>query len=896
MNDLSLKRASQGLACALIFSTASASLAASPLLDPVRARLDAAEARLDRATDPLERAQLMLTTGEHDEAALRVPELSAADLDGKLLAARILFATADYEKLRPLIEELARSAPGNPDARALQYRWWITVDDLAAVDRALKERTANNDLTAADRIAAGRLAGLLLDHAASAARYREALAAARTAADSANAYQGLGKAAYELRDFDVSLAHFENALSRSQPDAELLELLAETLIRLGRTDEAIEACELAVAIGPYHERAHYMLGNGYARKNYTQLFAAYPAAFADRAGAKALRQADAFLAAGKPDNARRGYETLRVAHPAWADVLVRLGSLDFSQGKLDEARARFVEALAACPEYGRAHNGMAKTVEAERLAIEVHRPLYEANLAATPMPDVPGIETFVVNWRSLSPRHRKRVALSVVPWKSYIPVLVESGSTYYIKPLYEILSETPGQELLRDQRISYDSRLWDDVRGCGGYNTVTGVEDVERTILDRYNTVLHELTHQVHGVLTAAHKREIQELYRRTKERDETTHDAFLSRYAGGSVWEYFAEGANALESSRRDDYDTRDIVLERLEPRDPALLGLVQALMGATDLDSCYAVGYANRGDDELTRGRADQAIASYRLALKRTPGEESATASLIYALDVSGGPGDALALAEEAAPASPASAAVALRHASALWHAGRGLDAAIAALGAARPQVRGDERYLIDLELGRLHWVHGDAVESRDAYASVLEYQRDNPEGLWGMAAALALNADWTNAWARYEEAVRLRTGVVELRTDFARDLLRAGETARAREQVDAALLLDVEDPGVWALLGWVQLAEGDAPAAAASAARAMELGPWRDLARIVAARAQETMGKAAQAAELLVPLRARIAAGAAPEFVYRPKWGRYDEVHTLPALERAMLTEEK
>ncbi len=746
MNVSWMRRAAQALACVSILVTASVSFAASPLLEPVRVRLSAAEARLHDARDPLERAQLLLVAGRHDEAARMAPELATAGPEGKLLAARILFATADYEALRPLVEELARSAPDSPEARAIEYRWWITVDDLAAVDRAIGERARNDDLTVADRIAAGRLAGLLLDHAAATARYQEALDAARTAADSAAAYQGLGKAAYELRDFDASFAYFENALARSEPDADLLELLAETLIRLGRTDEAIEACELAIEVGPYHERAHYMLGNGYARRNYTQLFAAYPAAFADAAGTKALRQADALLAAGKADKARKAYGALRAAHPAWADVLVRLGSLDFSEGKLDEARARFGEALAACPEYGRAHNGMAKALEAERLAIEVHRPLYEANLAATPMPDVPGIETFVVNWRSLSPRHQKRVALSIAPWKTYIPVLVESGSTYYIKPLYELLSETPGQELLRDQRINYDSRLWDDVRGCGGYNTVTGVEDVERTILDRYNTVLHELTHQVHGVLTAAHKREIQELYRRTKERDETTHDAFLSRYAGGSVWEYFAEGANALESPRRDAYDTRDIVLERLETRDPALLGLVQALMSASDLDSCYAVGYTNRGDDELTRGHADQAIASYRLALTRTPAEESATASLIYALDVAGGPGDALVLAEQSAPASPASAALALRHASALWHAGRGLDAAIAALGEARPQVRADERYLVDLELGRLHWIRGDAVESRDAYAAVLEYQRDNPEGLWGMAAALALDHDWT------------------------------------------------------------------------------------------------------------------------------------------------------
>jgi len=62
-------------------------------------------------------------------------------------------------------------------------------------------------------------------------------------------------------------------------------------------------------------------------------------------------------------------------------------------------------------------------------------------------------------------------------------------------------------------------------------------------------------------VLTTDQSREIQELYRKAKERDDVTRDSFLSRYAGGSVFEYFAEGANALESPRRDGYDPREVV-----------------------------------------------------------------------------------------------------------------------------------------------------------------------------------------------------------------------------------------------------------------------------------------------------------------------------------------------
>ncbi|MDV6321546.1 hypothetical protein, partial [Chromohalobacter sp. HP20-39] len=79
-----------------------------------------------------------------------------------------------------------------------------------------------------------------------------------------------------------------------------------------------------------------------------------------------------------------------------------------------------------------------------------------------------------------------------------------------------------------------------------------------------------------HGVMTADQARRIEALYQRAKARDAKAADkanaGFLSRYAGGSVWEYFAEGANAEASPRRDAYDGREIVRERLIAIDPAL------------------------------------------------------------------------------------------------------------------------------------------------------------------------------------------------------------------------------------------------------------------------------------------------------------------------------------
>jgi len=480
----------------------------------------------------------------------------------------------------------------------------------------------------------------------------------------------------------------------------------------------------------------------------------------------------------------------------------------------------------------------------------------------------------------------------VAPWKQFVPVLIEGGSSYYIKPLYMLLSETPGLETLRDTRIEYDSRLWDDVRGAGGFNTVTGIEDVERTIFDRYNTVLHELTHQVHGVLTADQSREIQEHYRRAKQRDDSTKNGYLSRYAGGSVYEYFAEGANALESPKRDAYDPREIVRERLDTIDPDLRTLVERTLGITDVSPSYPVAYTNAGDDRVDRGQVDLALAFFDKALARNPQEETALGSLVRARTFKGDRPGALEAASRALGAHPTSGAIVSTAASARWYGGMGMDSAIVLLERARSSVRREDTYRVDLALGGYYWTKGDARHATQALDSVLAYQSDNPDALWGKASALALSREWTPAFQFYDRAVRMRTGIAALRCDYARDLLRAGRLQEARTQLDEAGLLDPELPTAEALRGWWWLDSGRADSAKVHAQRALDWGAWCDLARIVLGRAESRLGNAAAAKTAWAPVRERIAQQAPPEYVYRKALSEWVSVHELPAVERELL----
>ncbi|MCC6652786.1 MAG: hypothetical protein IT348_16660 [Candidatus Eisenbacteria bacterium] len=755
-------------------------------------------------------------------------------------------------------------------------------------------------------MSAARLAYDQLKYTAADSLYGRVLAA--TPGDAARAWGSVANARrsaaltgralvqQKLRQWDASLATLRDALA-ADANADVLMALTETLIRLGRTDDAIAAAEWAVKLSPYKESAHYLLGNGYARRNYTQLAAAYPAAFANAAGRKALAAADALLAAGDRASARDAYAAVIAAHPGWVDARARLASLDFEDGAFAAARDGCFAALKSCPEYGRAHAILAKALEAQRFEVDVHRPGYEQRFEAAATPPVPGIEKFVANWKALSPRHQKRVALSVAPWATYIPVLVEGGATYYIKPMWMMLSEVPNLETLRDTRIDYDSRLWDDVRGCGGYHTVTGIEDVERTIFDRYNTVLHELTHQVHGVLPADDMRRIQEHYRQAKERDDVTRDGFLSRYAGGSVWEYFAEGANALASPMRDAYDPRDVVLERLDRIDPALHALVEGYQKRRDVSACYPVAYSSGGDDLVSRGKVAPALPLYRKALALEPTNETALLALSNALMLGGQAVAAESVAVIAVRAHPASGSANVTLAEATWRAGRGLRGARIGLSAARAQVRAEDRYRVDAQIGRLALVQGDAPAALAAFDSVLAYQSDSPEGLPGRASALALlaasgGASWDSAFAQYDQAVRMRTGIVSLRCAYALDLMLAGRVRAAREQLDAARLLDEQHPDAEALRAWADLADGRTAGARARAKQALAWGDWSDLALIVSAGVEPKAGNERAAAAVWARLDERIAAGPVPGYVFRPGLSVWESVRALPAAERAVM----
>ncbi len=449
---------------------------------PVGLRVDVQAVRdslVKTALTPAAQVDVALRLGVFRESDLSFQTLLQIDRPTAWQArARDAFLNYRFRDARVALDSLMRY-PATDASRALYYRWELMRENLGELDRLTNEALARNPEDLPALLARGELLLRMLRFAEAEAYFTRAYNFAPDDMWRAQARVGTGRALHRQDKYQQAFDTLKTLITPGTLHDSVLVNMGLSLVALGRVGEAIDLFEEATAWNPNNELAHYYLGNGYARLDYTQLLKKYPGALATGAAQADLEKATDALRRGDPVAAREIATQTASRFPRIVEPPVLIGSIAWTEGKFDEAADDFRAALRILPAYGRAQSGLAKSLEGLRLAQNAHRAGDSAAFAQKSLPDLPRIDEFVLNWKSLSPRHQKQVALAIAPWKAYLPVLIECGNRFYIKPLYEKLSQSPGQQALKDTRIEYDSRLWDDVRGCGGYMTVTGIEDVE---------------------------------------------------------------------------------------------------------------------------------------------------------------------------------------------------------------------------------------------------------------------------------------------------------------------------------------------------------------------------------------------------------------------------------
>ncbi|MFH1679983.1 MAG: tetratricopeptide repeat protein [Candidatus Eisenbacteria bacterium] len=848
------------------------------------------------AAKPLEKARLLVMIGRLEEADRVLdaagPATEAERRDLLLLRAEALLRRYAFAEAESLLARAERIDPASEEAFRLRLTLLERREDLGRIDAMTTARLARLPGSVAALLGRALLEYQLLRTDEAEKSFEEAFALASRPENGVSALTGLARIAEKRGNYENAAALAAQALDAGAPDPELLNAIASILFRLGENGEGIDVAHEVLEWDSWNEQAHYYLGNGFSKRTYSELERAFPDVFPDTAARPLLEQMRDLVASGRRGEARTHIRAFRSTRPSLVEPDLLLGALFWEEGKYDSAIARFRGALRTCPEHGRAHNGFAKAMEGKRLRASVNRDRIEREFAEAPFPEIPRIEEFVTNHRSLSERHRKRVALSVEPWARFVPVFVEAGASVYIKPLYERLSETPHQQVLRDLRISYDSRLWDDVRGCGGFHTVTGIEDVERSIHRKYNTLLHELTHQVHYVLTPDEKRLIQETYRAAKEKEHAGEKRFLSRYQGSSVWEYFAEGMNSYQSPRSGPYDVREVVRERLAEIDPDLEFLIEKVVADTAVARYYAPALVAAAYDRIENGRPGEAFDLLEKALARSPEDEGGLCALSYTHLLLGDPGKAVRAAGNAIKEHENAPGPWLENARAVFHESGSYSDQIAILIRAREKVESSQRYLIELALGRAYLGRGDLEKAKESFGWVLRYQEDNPEALWGIAAAEGLASDTAEANAFFVRAIRGRSGVAELRADYARFLVRHGRFEEAEKQIREARLIEPRSADAEAAAGLLAIYLEDWLEARRRLADALAFAPHSDLATILLAHTWIATGDADHAEEILRPVLDAVEKEAPPEIIYLERKGEYRAIHTYPAEERWLL----
>ncbi|MGH8436706.1 MAG: tetratricopeptide repeat protein [Pseudomonas sp.] len=522
-----------------------------------------------------ELAQLKLLTGQTDEAVALlegVLKTQPRNVEAIIVVGR---AHAREGRGAQVNEQLQRAMAINTNHPAVRV-FWAERKALGAPAEALPvfEKIVNDHPgNLAARVGTARVLYRLNRDADAQAQLDRILAR-----DSMYAPAHLLKSELYLRALDQAarekFAHRALELDSLSTGAQL----AVSRIRRERDDvEGAYTRLIAVlALDPVHIEAHRALGNGGALKSYGR----YPTLEDDSVPADLARRldaADSLLLLREYDRAEAAFNDVLKTHPGLAIARLGIASAYYYRGRFDTAFQRFLDITRDHPGLGLAHYGVSESDKHIRMQRDPRNLQALARFQVLPRPEEPErLRDVFTDFNRLDNALQKIVLLSVAPLSNYVPIVSLSGGSHYLLPFHHRLWNWRGTAQSRGRR-SFDGRLWDDVKGQGGRNAVSGEELTREVVLERYNILALEFMHQVHAVLSPAQRDTIHALYQAARRERR-----MLDSYAGSNPNEYLAQAYEAFISRNKETRggtsgNTRDRLRE-LDPRMYAFLEQINA------------------------------------------------------------------------------------------------------------------------------------------------------------------------------------------------------------------------------------------------------------------------------------------------------------------------------
>jgi hypothetical protein len=187
---------------------------------------------------------------------------------------------------------------------------------------------------------------------------------------------------------------------------------------------------------------------------------------------------------------------------AKADLLTFIGSQHEAKFELSAARQAYWDAHLACRYYERAHAGL-MSVNDEELRRKSHLlPKFidqmKGDIKGVDFPN--SLDKWIINRSVIPDEGQLFLKHGVRFFAPYIDIMAETGKVY-LKQTHELMSDVPGKEYVRDQRVANaaDNRLRDDLTGMHGNELgIVVTERIFSALFINHNTLEHEAAHQFH--------------------------------------------------------------------------------------------------------------------------------------------------------------------------------------------------------------------------------------------------------------------------------------------------------------------------------------------------------------------------------------------------------------
>ena len=789
--------------------------------------------------------QSVRTLAQLDSAvavARRGLEISPASRDLRCRLAALRMQAGDYERADSILEQLIHGHPYDLGALLTQVELRRRQYRFEDADRTLAQASELSPESPEVRLLQGGLALDRMDLPGADGIYRELL---RLDPNSASARLGLAEIAFwtdrhedaqellhQALAFDPSLApahllaariHRElqagtewktsvhRAVAVDSLSADAHAALASVLRNDGTLEAAYEHAQRAIELDPFSHAAHAYLGNGGSLFGYDSV-AADPGEFDGRLG-ELLALGDEHLLARRYREALGPFHEVLTLDSGNAVALMGIGTAHYYLGDFESALGWFERILADHPGYGLAHYGVSYALRRMRdraiPALDEMRAVFEQRDA----PEPAGLRDVFPDYERLDGELQKIVRLSVEPFSNYLPALAVAGATFHLLPFHKLLWQSPHKDGTKGTR-TFDLRLWDDVKGQGGFHAVGGEEWVRDVRYQRWNVVTHEFAHQVHGMFPEDLRAEVADLFQSAKVERRT-----LDYYADFNEMEYLAQAAEAFISEIKftDQRGTSKHTRMHLAARDPALFEFLSRVNERDSYRDVEIRAYRQKGNTLIREGDLTAASTSAREALTRYGDHPELLTLLARAHRLRGNYAEARSLNGMAIEAFPEAIAGYTGLAEDVVLEQRDHRRAIALLRSAallRPESAEPRLRLADVyyQAGKL-----DSLELELDAALRIEGS-PNPYGgtsdPWILRGrGRMLQEDWRGA----EEALRRSLENINRRNpsawaDVALAQLRTGRATTGREDLATASLLDPDNERVLEVQSAFAAHEGD------------------------------------------------------------------------------------